>query len=67
MEQLRTSPSDVGFGQTRCGLITIVKSTEDFIESLLEKLLLWLHHSSAATEQTMVLGELKCRVLSTGI
>jgi hypothetical protein len=51
----------------RRGLITTVKSTEDFIESLLEKLLLRLHHSFTSTQQNMFLRELKYRVLSFGI
>jgi predicted metal-binding protein len=43
----------------RCELVTIVKSTEEFIESLLEKSLLLLRHSFTATQQTMFLKELK--------
>jgi predicted metal-binding protein len=34
----------------RCELITTVKSAEEFTESLLEKLLLLLHHSFIATQ-----------------
>jgi hypothetical protein len=41
-----------------------VKSTEEFIESLLEKLLLLLHHSFIATQQAMFLKELKCNLQS---
>jgi hypothetical protein len=39
----------------RCELITIVKSTEEYIESLLEILLLLLCHSFIATQQAMFL------------
>jgi hypothetical protein len=46
----------------RCELVTIVKSTEEFIESLLEKLLLLLRHSLIATQQAMFLKELKCNL-----
>jgi hypothetical protein len=45
---------------SRCELVTTVKSTEEFIESLLEKLLLLLCHSLTATQQAMFLKELKC-------
>jgi hypothetical protein len=48
----------------RCELVTIVKSTEEFIESLLEKLLLLLCHSFIATQQVMFLKELKCNLQS---
>jgi hypothetical protein len=48
----------------RCELVTIVKSTEEFIESLLEKLLLLLRHSYIATQQVMFLKELKCNLQS---
>jgi hypothetical protein len=41
-----------------------VKSTEEFIESLLEKLLLLLRHSFIATQQAMFLKELKCNLQS---
>jgi hypothetical protein len=41
----------------RCELVTTVKSTEEFIESLLEKLLLLLHHSFIATQQATFLKE----------
>jgi hypothetical protein len=46
----------------RCELVTTVKSTEEFIETLLEKLLLLLHHSFIATQQAMFLKELKCNL-----
>jgi hypothetical protein len=42
----------------RCELVTTVKSTVEFIELLLEKLLLLLH-SFIATQQAMFLKELK--------
>jgi hypothetical protein len=42
----------------RCELVTIIKSAEELIESLLEKLLLLLH-SSTGTQQAMFLKELK--------
>jgi hypothetical protein len=50
----------------RCELVTTVKSTEEFIESLIEKLLLLLllHHSSIATQQAMFLKELKYNLQS---
>jgi hypothetical protein len=48
----------------RCELVTIIKSTEEFIESLLEKLLLLLRHSFIATQQAMFLKELKCNLQS---
>jgi hypothetical protein len=48
----------------RCELITIVKSTEEYIESLLEILLLLLCHSFIAAQQTMFLKELKCDLQS---
>jgi hypothetical protein len=48
----------------RCELVTIVKSSKEFIESLLEKLLLLLHHSFTATQQAMFLKELKCNLQS---
>jgi hypothetical protein len=48
----------------RCELVTTVKSTEEFIESLLEKLLLLLLHSFTATQQAMFLKELKCNLQS---
>jgi hypothetical protein len=38
----------------RCELVTIVNLTEEFIESLLEKLLLLLPHSFIATQQSYV-------------
>jgi hypothetical protein len=56
--QLKTSPSNIGFRQTG-ELVTTVKSTEEFIKSLLEKLLLLLRHSFTATQQAMLLKELK--------
>jgi hypothetical protein len=37
-------------------------STEEFIESLLEKLLLLLRHSFIVTQQAMFLKELKCNL-----
>jgi hypothetical protein len=43
----------------RCELISIVKSTEEFIQSLLEKLLLLLH-LFIATQQATFLQELEC-------
>jgi hypothetical protein len=46
----------------RCELVTILKSTEEFIESLLEKLLLLLRHSFTATQQAMFLKQLKCNL-----
>jgi hypothetical protein len=49
----------------RCELVTTVKSTEEFIESLLEKLLLLLRHSFIATQQAMFLTELKCNLHSS--
>jgi predicted metal-binding protein len=48
----------------RCELITTVKSTEEFIESLLEILLLQLCHSIIATQQAMFLRQLKCNLQS---
>jgi hypothetical protein len=39
-----------------------VKSAEEFIELLLEKLLLLLNHSFIATQQAMFLKELKCNL-----
>jgi hypothetical protein len=48
----------------RCELVTTVKSTEEFIESLLEKLLLLLRHSFIATQQAMFLKELRCNLQS---
>jgi hypothetical protein len=48
----------------RCELVTVVKSTEEFIESLLEKLLLLLCHSFIAPQQAMFLKELKCNLQS---
>jgi hypothetical protein len=39
----------------RCELISTVKSTEEFIESLLVKLLLLLRYSFIATQQAMFL------------
>jgi hypothetical protein len=48
----------------RCELVTIVKSTEEFIESLLEKLLLLLLHSFTATQQAMFLKKLKSNLQS---
>jgi hypothetical protein len=46
----------------RCELVTIVKSTEELIESLLEKLLPLLRHSFIATQQAMFLKELECNL-----
>jgi hypothetical protein len=48
----------------RCELVTIVKSSEEFIESLLEKLLLLLCHSFIATQQALFIKELKCNLQS---
>jgi hypothetical protein len=48
----------------RCEFVTIVKSTEELIESLLEKLLFLLRHSFIATQQAMSLKELKCNLQS---
>jgi hypothetical protein len=48
----------------RFELLTIVKSTEEYIESLLEILLLLLCHSFTATQQAMFLKELKCNLQS---
>jgi hypothetical protein len=48
----------------RCELVTIVKSTEEFIEPFLEKLLLLLRYSFIATQQAMFLKELKCSLQS---
>jgi hypothetical protein len=48
----------------RCELVNTVKSTEEFIESLLEKLLLLLRHSFITTQQAMLLKELKCNLQS---
>jgi hypothetical protein len=45
-------------------LVTIVKSTEEFIESLLEKLLLLLRHLFIATQQAMFLKEPKYNLQS---
>jgi hypothetical protein len=45
-------------------LVTIVNSTEEFIESLLEKLLLLLLHSFIVTQQAMFPKELKCNLQS---
>jgi hypothetical protein len=39
----------------RCHLLNILKSAEELIESLLEKLLLLLHHSFIATQQAVFL------------
>jgi hypothetical protein len=44
----------------RCELVTIVKSTEEFIETLLEKLLLLLH----SFKQAIYFKELKCDLQS---
>jgi hypothetical protein len=64
--QLKTSPSNSGFRQTdRCELVTTVKSTEEFVESLLEKLLLLIHDPFIATQQAMFLKELKCNLQSS--
>jgi hypothetical protein len=49
----------------RCELVTTVKSTYEFIKSLLEKLLLLLRHSFTATQQAMFLKELKCNLRSS--
>jgi hypothetical protein len=46
----------------RCELVTIVKSAEAFIESLLEKLLLLLCHLFTAMRQAMFLKEPKCNL-----
>jgi hypothetical protein len=43
----------------RCELVTTVTSIEEFIESLLEKMLLLLRHSFTTTQQVMFLKELK--------
>jgi hypothetical protein len=48
----------------RCELVTTVKPTVEFIESLLEKLLLLLHYSFITTQQAMILIELKCNLQS---
>jgi hypothetical protein len=48
----------------RCELVMIVKSTEEFIESLLEKLLLLLCHSFIATQQALFIKALKCNLQS---
>jgi predicted metal-binding protein len=49
----------------RCKLVTTVKSSEEFIKSLLEKFLLLLRHSFIATQQAMFLKELKCNLQSS--
>jgi hypothetical protein len=48
----------------RCELITIVKSAEEYIESLLEILLLLLCHSFITTWQAVFHKELKCDLQS---
>jgi hypothetical protein len=49
----------------RCVLVVAtVKSTEEFTESLLEKLLLLLRHSFITTQQAIFLKELKCNLQS---
>jgi hypothetical protein len=47
-----------------CELVTIVKSTEEFIESLLKKLLLLLRNSVTAIQRAMFLKGLKCNLQS---
>jgi hypothetical protein len=46
----------------RCHLLNTVKSAEELIESLLEKLLLLLHHSFIAMQEAMFLKEVKCNI-----
>jgi hypothetical protein len=48
----------------RSELVAIVKSAEEFIESLLAKLLLLLCHSFISTQQATFLKELKCNLQS---
>jgi hypothetical protein len=56
--QLKTLPSEVDFD--RCELVTTLQSAKEFIESLLEQLLLILCHSITATLQSVFLKEVKC-------
>lgn len=46
----------------RHGLVTTTRSTEEFIESLFQKLLPLLLHLFIATQQAMFLKELKCNL-----
>jgi hypothetical protein len=49
----------------RCESVTIIKSVEEFIESLHEELLFLLCHSFTAAQQPTYLTELECN-LQTG-
>jgi hypothetical protein len=51
----------------RCELVTIVVSTKEFIESLLEKLLLLVCHSFIGTQQAMFLKELNLWFCATSL
>jgi hypothetical protein len=49
----------------RCELVTTIKSSEEFTDTLLEKLLLLLHYSFTVTQQAMFLKKLKCNLQSS--